>query len=58
MAIEIKKETLITGTQAYSLVAGDKIQLKVKDEWVLNYEIPSGKSGTLSITLDGKLLEP
>lgn len=57
MGVDIVERIVLTGSDSYSLKAGDLITLSVKGDSVLHYTIPEGKKGTIQIVIDGTVEE-
>ena len=55
MGFAITKEIRLTGTTSYNLVGNDKVTLEIKGTKVVDFSVPDARTGTLTITIDGRL---
>ncbi len=55
MAFKIIKEIKIVGTENYPLAGGDTILIEIKGNKVIDYTLPAGRTGNITIKLEGTL---
>ena len=53
----VVREIKITGTEAYNVKSLDVVKIMINDKEEFKYQVPDGRNGTLSITLNGTLTD-